>query len=306
MKKVYIIAAMAALVAPMAIASPQVRLHSKREAFDFERVAVMRSQAREVAADYEWESAGLCNVTDGWILATYGNSVGSQMVPSDWSYNVEIERAVGQNGLYRLINPFSCEAYPALNNNDNPQDAMLYIDARDADFVVIMPQLSGFGAEMYTDATLTETAIYNIVVSDFDGYAMDARGYTELIPTAEDKAAVKDYLTGVQGASAMASKLAPVEVSGQTFYYLNIAPLFGYDDEEEFGAYNPHDVNENFEWLPSNIVLPQGSYDGVADVTVADSEAAPVEYYNLQGVRLSEPRGLCVRKQGAHVTKVLQ
>ena len=161
MKKVYIIAAMAALVAPMAIASPQVRLHSKREAFDFERVAVMRSQAREVAADYEWESAGLCNVTDGWILATYGNSVGTQMVPSDWSYNVEIERAVGQNGLYRLINPFSCEAYPALNNNDNPQDAMLYIDARDADFVVIMPQLSGFGAEMYTDATLTETAIYN-------------------------------------------------------------------------------------------------------------------------------------------------
>lgn len=44
---------------------------------------------------------------------------------------------------------------------------------------------------------------------------------------------------------------------------------------------------------------------GIEDVTVAD-EDAPVEYYNLQGVRLSEPAAgqVVIRRQGKSVSKI--
>ncbi len=48
-----------------------------------------------------------------------------------------------------------------------------------------------------------------------------------------------------------------------------------------------------------------GIHGGVADVTVDDSNA-PVEYYNLQGVRVDNPaNGLYIRRQGNNVTKVI-
>ena len=45
---------------------------------------------------------------------------------------------------------------------------------------------------------------------------------------------------------------------------------------------------------------------GVADIAI-DDENAPVEYYNLQGVRVNEPAAgtLVIRRQGAKVSKVL-
>lgn len=44
---------------------------------------------------------------------------------------------------------------------------------------------------------------------------------------------------------------------------------------------------------------------GIEDVTVAD-ENAPVEYFNLQGVRVANPeKGLYIKRQGKTVTKVL-
>ena len=44
---------------------------------------------------------------------------------------------------------------------------------------------------------------------------------------------------------------------------------------------------------------------GISNVTVAD-ENAPVEYYNLQGIRVANPEnGLYIRRQGNKATKVL-
>ena len=48
-----------------------------------------------------------------------------------------------------------------------------------------------------------------------------------------------------------------------------------------------------------------GSFDGVEDI-VADDANAPVEFYNLQGVRVANPEnGLYIRVQGKKATKVL-
>ena len=49
----------------------------------------------------------------------------------------------------------------------------------------------------------------------------------------------------------------------------------------------------------------QGKYSSVTDI-VADDENAPVEYFNLQGVRVSEPaNGIFIKRQGSTVSKVI-
>lgn len=55
----------------------------------------------------------------------------------------------------------------------------------------------------------------------------------------------------------------------------------------------------------SYIEVTTTGFSGVEDVTVSD-ENAPVEYYNLQGIRVNNPEGgVFIRRQGNTVTKVL-
>ncbi len=56
----------------------------------------------------------------------------------------------------------------------------------------------------------------------------------------------------------------------------------------------------------TKIVAKGAGTDGIKDVIGADDAAAPVEYFNLQGVRVAEPAaGLYIRRQGKTVTKVV-
>ena len=52
------------------------------------------------------------------------------------------------------------------------------------------------------------------------------------------------------------------------------------------------------------VLTIKGGKAGIADVEIDAN--APVEYYNLQGVRVEEPAaGLYIRRQGNNVSKVL-
>ena len=45
---------------------------------------------------------------------------------------------------------------------------------------------------------------------------------------------------------------------------------------------------------------------GVEAVQVVENENAPVEYYNLQGIRVANPEnGIFIRRQGNEATKVV-
>ena len=55
----------------------------------------------------------------------------------------------------------------------------------------------------------------------------------------------------------------------------------------------------------NDLVLAKKTSTGIEDVTISD-ENAPVEYYNLQGVRISEPAAgqVVIRRQGKSVSKI--
>lgn len=58
-------------------------------------------------------------------------------------------------------------------------------------------------------------------------------------------------------------------------------------------------------WEVDNVVMTGKKSSGVEAVVAADEEA-PVEYYNLQGVRVANPEGgIFIRRQGASVSKVV-
>ncbi|MGN1252692.1 MAG: hypothetical protein ACI4US_07505 [Muribaculaceae bacterium] len=71
----------------------------------------------------------------------------------------------------------------------------------------------------------------------------------------------------------------------------------------------PEDTEMRFYWLPEGtITLPEWKKAaGVGSVTIdkADTDT-PVEYYNLQGVKIAEPGpGLYIRRQGSKAQKIL-
>lgn len=70
------------------------------------------------------------------------------------------------------------------------------------------------------------------------------------------------------------------------------------------GTYNVTVVVTVFKGAPSLYVINYEKATGVADIEAADN--APVEYFNLQGVRVANPEnGLYIRRQGANVQKVM-
>ena len=57
--------------------------------------------------------------------------------------------------------------------------------------------------------------------------------------------------------------------------------------------------------LTSILLVPAGTTTGIEDIAIEDANA-PVEYFNLQGIRVNNPEnGIFIRRQGKNVTKVI-
>ncbi len=70
------------------------------------------------------------------------------------------------------------------------------------------------------------------------------------------------------------------------------------------GALGDRQKNGRHRYYIDNLMLHSEPMSGVGNITVEDA-GAPVEYYNLQGVRLAEPEGLVIRRHGKSVRKVI-
>ena len=87
----------------------------------------------------------------------------------------------------------------------------------------------------------------------------------------------------------------------------NLPELFEIPDGKQLHviarAVDPN--NETNSEEASILISKQGTTTGVDDI-LSDDANAPVEYYNLQGVRVANPEsGLYIRVQGKKATKVL-
>ena len=60
-------------------------------------------------------------------------------------------------------------------------------------------------------------------------------------------------------------------------------------------------VTWNYDTKTVKFVLTSSGIDNVD----SDATAAPVEYYNIQGIRVANPKGLVIKKQGDKVEKLV-
>ncbi len=55
-----------------------------------------------------------------------------------------------------------------------------------------------------------------------------------------------------------------------------------------------------------NLVVADDTESGINDIVEADNSDAPVEYYNLQGVKVNNPdKGIYIMRQGTKARKVI-
>ena len=115
-----------------------------------------------------------------------------------------------------------------------------------------------------------------------------------------------------------------VEINGVTFAAVNNRNITFKQGETEFAGYNQFNSNvtlpTDFEGKTYNIKAIIGSFNGNVQVQpveieeaassaideIGADENAPVEYFNLQGIRVDNPEaGLYIRRQGSKVSKVV-
>lgn len=106
-------------------------------------------------------------------------------------------------------------------------------------------------------------------------------------------------------------KVETAEINGTIVKVYNLTFMFG-------GDYYPWDAAAStwgekaqypdFIKLVKNIPANAGDESGIEDIVTDNvDENAPVEYFNLQGIRLSEPAAgqIVIRRQGSKVSKIL-
>lgn len=223
---------------------------------------------------------GLPQVADSWVDYTTASYVDGWIVPgmtegdpATYSWTVTVQQNTVDNNVYRIKNPYS--TCPFMSGTE---EGSIVFTVADADLVKVIPGFySGFSMG-------GATKIYCFNLEGFYAY----QGYTnEVIKAA--------FAQGREETSTYEGSLVNI-------------PTCVFDSKEApTSAYTWADENDvslaNF--MKASLTLDKPLTAGVGSVSVEDSNA-PVEYYNLQGVRVENPEsGLYIRRQGNTVTKVM-
>lgn len=103
-------------------------------------VAVSGSNVTTVAVtkDYTWQSIGKGVWTDGLVSSLFNVPAGTNV------WEVEVEQAVENQGMYRMVNPYGFEICPWVAENEVTVDpCYVKIDASDPENVVVPQQSMG-------------------------------------------------------------------------------------------------------------------------------------------------------------------
>lgn len=217
----------------------------------------------------QWKSAGKASFTDGFLSPGFSSNA------DDYTWTVDVEESTTTAGLYRLVNPYSATGCPLVSKNLDNTPAYVRIDASDPDIVVIQPQYTGFKA-VHSNETI------NFYIGNDAGiYVADGISKADL-----------------KASSLFASKIDKMENGVITIK----KPLFGKNATSEFG----------YEWTGADgqaiTVAATIQFQTPSSIdTVVTDDNAKAEYYNLQGIRITNPQkgSIYIVKKGAKASKVV-
>lgn len=224
----------------------------------------------------EWEEAGKAYFIDGYLLAAE--------TANQYPYEVDMMVDADNPSRYKVVNPYQ-NSVLNLEGENLDQDALGAIV-----FDMSNPNCVMFDPRYYSGMKLsTYGKMYMYDLGGLLGkcYGWDATNLLNKYPAEELSTFVDDVVTVatplVGGTQGTVSDGQGNQIS--VFPYIGLS--FGSGDEESTSP---------------KIVFDSA---GVNDILSNDTNA-PVEYFNLQGVRVANPEnGLYIRRQGNKATKVL-
>ena len=214
----------------------------------------------------DWEEAGVATLFDGGFFTPLPRVGIGFKTPVE----VVLEKSTTTENLYRLVKPW--DSYFG-----KEMAQYLEFDISDPECVIIPTQATGFVDEEYGAAS----------VQNFVGMYIAAGFGVEdaMAVISEDKKS--EYLCTYDDAKKVITM--PVNSTFTTFA----------GDENYWNVGRPYGASDSY------IVMPGGSSSGIVVVSTADDKA-PVEYFNLQGIRVDKPASgqIVIRRQGGKTSKV--
>ena len=224
-----------------------------------------------------WEVIGNARFEDPWLVPALGLNQAENI------YDVQFEQDQDNPYRFRLVNPYKQGPVAQWNGSEG---GYITFDISDQDHVLFLPTDAGF----YNTAILPGGGI-----SSF--YCYNALGYevvNQPVLSVEEVIELYDYIPFTKY-DAVQNKviLSYVEDGGQRAYDAN----FGYQAVPLGG---------NF-WdgvsMAGSITFPSWFHAAVGAVEV--DENAPVEYFNIDGMRILNPQKgqIVIKRQGTKVSK---
>lgn len=234
-----------------------------------------------------WTSMGEADFTDGWVLPAF-DADQTQNV-----YKVELQQNDADKNLYRLVDPYHGN-FPMIDKNECTKAGYIQFNVSDPDHVVFEAVEAGFA-----NSELGITKMYCI-----NGLAI----YIDYFNNELGNNLTNDEIIEMLGENSIYTTFKDGVVTLGSFEH----PTFGtvYDacfgiQGEKHGGYGWTDANSASKNMHARIVFP--SDDSAINSVAADAANIPVEYFNLQGVRVARPAAgqVVIRRQGADATKVV-
>lgn len=224
-------------------------------------------------AEY-WTSLGTVDYTDDLVGSFWRFTMNGETVPGTAeTYKVEIQEAKSAPGLYRLVNPYVSAdwKFAATNRHGCDSKHFLYIDATNPDQVTVVPSYPGY-----------ENSYGHIMVGSFNYFVEEG---------SEDPATYGSLKDGVI--------TFPAESILCEYQFLYPTDASGNEDTSNGPALYYTNGNGAFK-VDLNTA-------GINDAVIDVNDNAPVEYFNLQGVRVANPSAgeLVIKRQGEKVSKTI-
>lgn len=251
--------------------------------FLFYGIEMQKIITNEDDPDQYWKSVGYATLVDPWLLPTL------HINQHDYPYKVELQQNQVVTTLYRLVEPYKGN-FPMANMNQSKDVGYIQFNIADPDHVVFD----------VVDAACTLFSVYGKIycMNTLTAYAGKLGCDTEtVIAEYGDEILYTTFKDGVVYINSM-------ECEGRysfTTSYKNDA-CFG-TQYKVYGGFGWKDQNGDSLDMSGSITFPPGAYQGVSDIE-ADNNDAPIEYFNLQGVRISHPdKSIYIVRQGSKVSK---
>lgn len=217
----------------------------------------------------DWKDIGISQYTDGFLADVEGVDMGIDVETTP----VKTQESTSTPGLFRLVDPYGLDyRYSTPQNYDTSRRYYMVIDASDPNRVVLKKMEDGCG--------LMFNVGHMILWCNAERYVEEGRYTKEDLETMDIYGVLRDGQITFP-ISSLCMNFRDVPGREDTWYWANSHGYF-------------------------KVVLPEGT--GINTPVTGDNANAPVEYYTLEGMKVSKESlksGVYVKKQGSEAKKII-